>query len=39
MDALAQQFAATHDIEVKDKIERLAREYGKLGEAWVFVAK
>ena len=38
MDALAREFAATHDMKVKDEIERLAREYGKLGEAWRFVA-
>jgi hypothetical protein len=39
MDALARKFAATHDMTVKDEIERLAREYGKLGERWVFVAR
>jgi hypothetical protein len=31
--------AATHDMKVKEEIERLAREYGKLGEPWVFVAR
>ena len=30
MDALARKFAATHDMKVKEEIERLAREYGKL---------
>jgi hypothetical protein len=30
MDALAREFAANHDIKVKEEIERLAREYGKL---------
>jgi hypothetical protein len=38
MDALARQFAATHDMKVKEEIEQVAREYGKLGEPWVFVA-
>ena len=32
MDALARKFHETHDMKVKDEIERLAREYGKLGE-------
>jgi len=31
MDALARKFAATHDMSVKEEIERLAREYGNLG--------
>jgi len=39
MDALAQRFAATHDMKVKEEIERLAGEYSKLGEPWIFVAK
>ena len=39
MDALARQFAATHDMKVKKEIERLAKEYGKLGEPWRFVSK
>jgi len=30
--------AATHDMKVKDEINLLAKEYGKLGEPWVFVA-
>jgi hypothetical protein len=38
MDALARHFAATHDMTVENEIERLAREYGKLGEPWVFRA-
>jgi hypothetical protein len=38
MDALARAFARTHDMQVKDEIERLAREYRKLKEPWVFVA-
>jgi hypothetical protein len=36
MDALAREFGASHDMEVKDEIERLAREYAKLNEPWVF---
>ena len=41
MDALARNFAATHDMKVNDEndeINLLAKEYGKLGEPWVFVA-
>jgi hypothetical protein len=30
MDALARQFAATHDMNEKEEIERLAKEYAKL---------
>jgi hypothetical protein len=39
MDALARKFAATHDMKVKEEIERLAREYGKLKAPWQFVSK
>jgi hypothetical protein len=39
MDALAREFAANHDMKVKEEIERLAKEYGKLKEQWVFVGK
>ena len=39
MDGLARQFAATHDMKVKEEIERLAREYGKLKEPWVFMTR
>ena len=39
MDALARKFHDTHDMKVKDEIERLAKEYGKLKEPWVFVAR
>lgn len=28
MDALARQFAATHDMKGKEEIDRLAKEYG-----------
>jgi hypothetical protein len=38
MDALARQFAATHDMKVIEEIDRLGVEYGKLKEPWVFVA-
>jgi hypothetical protein len=34
-DALAREFPDTHDMEVKNAIECLAKEYGKLGEPWV----
>jgi len=37
-DALARKFHETHDMKVKDEIERLLREYGKLKEPWVFRA-
>jgi hypothetical protein len=39
MDALARKFAATHDTKVKEEIERLGKEYGKLKQTWVFVAR
>jgi hypothetical protein len=38
MDALVRKFTATHDMKVKEEIEQLAREHGKLREPWVFVA-
>jgi hypothetical protein len=38
-DALARKFHETHDMTVKDEIERLLKEYGKLKEPWVFVVK
>ena len=34
MDALARKFAAIHDMKVKEEIERLAKEYGKLEQPW-----
>jgi hypothetical protein len=37
MDALACDFPDTRDMEVKNAIERLAREHGTLKEPWVFV--
>jgi len=39
LDKLARQFAATRDMKVKEEIDRLAKEYGKLKEPWRFVAK
>ena len=35
MDALARKFHETHDMTVKDELERLLKEYGKLKEPWV----
>ena len=35
-DALARKFHETHDMAVKDKLERLLKEYGKLTEPWSF---
>jgi len=37
-DALARKFATTHDMQVRDEIERLLKDYGKLKEPWKFVA-
>jgi hypothetical protein len=39
MDSLARKFAATHDMKVKKEIARLAKEYAKLKEPWVFLAR
>jgi hypothetical protein len=36
MDALARDFHDTDDMEVKNAIEYLTREYDRLGEPWVF---
>jgi hypothetical protein len=38
-DALARQFHETHDINVKNELERLLKEYGKLKEPWMFISK
>ena len=38
-DALARKFHETHDMAVKNEIERLLKEYGKLKEPWVFVVR
>ena len=39
MDALAQKFAATQDMKVKEEIEHLSIEVGKLKEPWRFMAR
>jgi hypothetical protein len=39
MDALARKFHETHDMAVKDELERLLKEYRKLKEPWVFVSR
>jgi hypothetical protein len=36
MDALARKFHETHDMAVGDEIYRLAGEYSKLKEPWIF---
>ena len=33
-DALARKFHETHDMKVKDELERLLKEYGELGKPW-----
>jgi len=38
-DALARKFHEIHDMTVKDELERLLKEYRKLGEPWKFVAR
>ena len=38
-DALARKFHETHDMTVRDELERLLKEYGKLKEPWVFAVK
>ena len=38
MDALARQFHETHDLKVKEEIDRLAGELVKLDKPWVFRA-
>jgi hypothetical protein len=38
-DALVRKFHETHDMAVKDELERLLKEYGKLKEPWVFVSR
>jgi hypothetical protein len=38
-DALVRKFADTHDMQVKDELVRLLKEYGKLREPWVFRPK
>src|SRR5262245_27257985 len=36
-DALACKFHETHDVAVKDELEQLLKEYGKLEKPWEFV--
>ena len=33
-DALARKFHETHDVAVKDELERLLKEYGERGKPW-----
>jgi len=35
-DALVRKFHETHDMAVKDEIERLLKEYRRLSESWKF---
>jgi len=37
-DALARKFHETHDMAVKDELERLLKEYGNVEKPWRFVA-
>jgi hypothetical protein len=39
MDALARQFAETHEMKVKEEIDRLSSELVKLDDPWRFVVK
>jgi len=39
IDALARQFHQTHDMQVKDEIERLSSELVELDKPWRFVVK
>jgi hypothetical protein len=36
-DALARKFHETHDMAVKDELERLLKQYGTLENPWEFV--
>jgi len=36
MDVLTRKFHETKDLKISDEIYRLAGEYGKLKEPWVF---
>src|SRR5215813_2111493 len=36
-DALKRKFHETHDMAVKDELERTLKEYGELGKPWDFV--
>jgi|SRR6266481_455876 len=39
LDRLARQLATTHDMKIKEEIDLLTAEYGKLKGFWRFVAK
>ena len=39
LDKLRREFATTHDVKVKEEIERLTPKYEKLKEPWQFVVK
>jgi len=39
VDALVRKSHETHDMKVKDEIERLLKEYDKLKEPWLFVSR
>lgn len=39
MNALARKFHETRDMNVKNELERLLKEYEKLKQPWVFVSK
>jgi hypothetical protein len=39
LDKLKREFGATHDMKLKEEIERLAPEYEKLKEPWRFVVQ
>jgi hypothetical protein len=39
MDKLAREFAAIHDPKVRDELNRLSIERGKLAEPWDFVSR
>ena len=38
-DALTRKFHETHDMAVKDELERLLKEYGELEKPWEFIAR
>ena len=38
-DALARKFHETHDMAVKDELERMLKEYGKLEKPSEFVVR
>src|SRR5215510_13898117 len=39
MDALARKFHETHDMAVKDELERTLKEYGEFEKPWEFVTR